>query len=476
MDCGCFFGGWQLLLSQVGSTLPFRRRLAEASHHRRARRSRTAARTTLRSFLDGFFFPEEVIIKAIQKLRGHHSRSVLPGRARLRLQEIRSQAGTMAAVPWKCGCGSLNKQSASFCPACGTAWQDNGGSSPRRRSAQEWREWEQPYTHYGGHNAPWRNTSTRPSSPRRRRGGWGAQQPKGKPKGGGSGGKGAGKGKGDGSDTSPTAPQVEALPAPPSTAAPQFPKKPSEASSSNASPEKAQLDALVAMLAASGTAMPESIRSMVAEHQKATTQNLARSLHRAVADQSKARAELQKIRTSRSSYLAAWKQYIDQLSTLLEAQLTDQGTALEAFNAAEIEWIGAEREATVAISRMANKDQVQTEADQDMEDSESKIMEAVEEESRLRQEKEEQQKAGLQLQAALRVARQQAAEHLTQHQRDGSRTPRRKAESETEAPAGREGESVDLTKDGGGSAATPFKLGAASGTAKTPPSFPKAHA
>ncbi|CAE7939239.1 unnamed protein product, partial [Symbiodinium sp. KB8] len=282
-------------------------------------------------------------------------------------------------------------------------------------------------------------------------GGWGAQQPKGKPKGGGSGGKGAGKGKGDGSDTSPTAPQVEALPAPPSTAAPQFPKKPSEASSSNASPEKAQLDALVAMLAASGTAMPESIRSMVAEHQKATTQNLARSLHRAVADQSKARAELQKIRTSRSSYLAAWKQYIDQLSTLLEAQLTDQGTALEAFNAAEIEWIGAEREATVAISRMANKDQVQTEADQDMEDSESKIMEAVEEESRLRQEKEEQQKAGLQLQAALRVARQQAAEHLTQHQRDGSRTPRRKAESETEAPAGREGESVDLTKDGGGS-------------------------
>ena len=430
----------------------------------------------LRAFLSGALFPVGVVESAIQKLRGHHSRSILPGRALQKLQEQLSEEDNMTSVPWRCGCGSMNKQSAHYCPACGTAWQASGGGSPRRRAKQDWASWEPTYTNHGEDSAPWRSTSARPFSPRRRRGGWGAQQPKGAPKGSDKGGKGAGKGKSEGMESVPVAPAVEALPVPPKSAAPPLPKKQTETSGSVVSPEKAQLDTLAAMLAESGTAMPESIRLLVAEHQRSTTQNLTRSLHRAVADQSRARAELQRVRSNRSAYLAAWKQYIDQLSALLEQQISDQGVALEAFNAAEIEWMGAEREATTAISRMAQKEQTQAEADQEMEDNELKITEAVEEEARLRKEKEEQQKAGAQLSAALQVARQQAAEHLTRHQREGSRTPRRKTESEAEVASGREGEAVDLTKEGGGSAATPFKLGQAGAPGKGPQPFPKAHA
>ena len=457
-------------------TPSFRKRFAEAPRHRRARRQRTEARTVLRAFLSGAPFPAEVVEHAIQKLRGHHSRSILPGRALQKLQAQRSEEDIMTSVPWRCGCGSMNKQSAHYCPACGTAWQASGGASPRRRAKQDWATWEPTYTSHGEDNAPWRSTSARPFSPRRRRGGWGAQQPKGAPKGSDKGGKGAGKGKNEGMESVPVAPAVEALPVPPKSVAPPLPKKPAEVSGSAVSPEKAQLDTLVALLAESGTTMPESIRVMVAEHQRSTTQNLTRSLHRAVADQSRARAELQRVRSNRSAYLAAWKQYIDQLSALLEQQLSDQGVALEAFNAAEIEWMGAEREATTAISRMAQKEQTQAEADQEMEDNELKITEAVEEEARLRKEKEEQQKAGAQLSAALQVARQQAAEHLTRHQREGSRSPRRKTESEAEVATGREGDAVDLTKEGGGSAATPFKLGQAGAQGKGPQPFPKAHA
>ena len=85
----------------------------------------------------------------------------------------------MAAVPWKCLCGSMNKHSAAFCPACGKAWQQSSSSSPRRRQASEWQGWEPSYTHQA-EAAPWRASPSRPGSPRRRRGGWGVQQPKAK--------------------------------------------------------------------------------------------------------------------------------------------------------------------------------------------------------------------------------------------------------------------------------------------------------
>ena len=59
--------------------------------------------------------------------------------------------------------------------------------------------------------------------------------------------------------------------------------------------------------------------------------------------------------------MSAWKDYIQQLAALIETQLGEQDSVLESYNSAEVEWIGAEREATLAISRMASKDQSQNE-------------------------------------------------------------------------------------------------------------------
>ena len=466
--CGWFSGTLYCVPATLLGTPLFRKRFAEASRHRKARRQRTRARTLLRFFLEGYSFPEEAVEIAAFRLGGHHSGSVLPSRALQELAARRVFAGEMTSTPWQCGCGSLNKYSAAFCPQCGTAWQARNTASPRRRRDTEWSGWES-YTHSTHSAAPWKDSAIRPSSPRRKRGGWGVQQPKGKPKGAPKGGKSGGKGKWETQDTAPSAPQIESLPAAPSATAPPLPRKAVESSGAAPSQEKAQLDTLVSLLAEAGANVPEPVRALVAEHQRSATQNLTRSLHRAVADQSRARAELQKLRANRSLFLEAWKGYIDQLTALLEAQLNDQEAALEKFNTAEIDWLASEREATIAIARMASKDQALSEEDQEMEDGEFRASEAAETEARLQKETEEHQSAGRHLHNALQVARQQAAEHLNRHQREGSRTPRRKNDAESE------GQQVDKAKEdaagkpSGGTATTPFKLGGSQAQAKPAP-------
>ncbi|CAE7031253.1 ggact.2 [Symbiodinium sp. CCMP2592] len=271
-----------------------------------------------------------------------------------------------------------------------------------------------------------------------------------------TGGKAEGKGKGKTTPVQAPAPSSADLPSAPTAATPSLPRKPAETQGPNVPPEKAQLEALVAALSAAGTSVPESVRALVAEHQQASAQGIARSLHRAVADQSRARAELQKVRVHRSQYLTSWRDYIDHITTLLEKQLTEQEEILDKYNAAEVDWISAEREATLAISRMASKDNAGLEEDQDMLDAEARTSDAAETEVKLRAEKEQQQKAGQELHAALQVARRQAEEHLSASKREGSRTPRRRTDSA-------EPVDVDLTNEGqsaqSGAAATPFKLG-----------------
>eukprot|EP00439_Symbiodinium_sp_Y106_P026871 s6457_g3.t1 len=182
-------------------------------------------------------------------------------------------------------------------------------------------------------------------SPRRRRGNGGGrgqgQQPKGAqsgPKGPPPHAKGRGKAKSD--ETQASAPSLESLPPAPTAAAPALPRRPSEASSAS-QPEKAQLDHLLSLLAAAGTAIPENVRVLVDEHQKSTAQTHARSLHKAVTERSRARTELQRLRSSRT--LAAWGDYLEQLGAVLEKQLSEQTAILEHFNTSEVEWMQADR-------------------------------------------------------------------------------------------------------------------------------------
>ena len=437
-------------------------RTKEAAWHRNARRVRTQARTLLRNFVSGTLYPSTVIRAAAFRLQQHHSASALPSQALRLLGPAEGLAQeAMASTPWKCACGSLNKQSASFCPSCGQPWQRSAGGSPRRRAQQTWEAWHPPYAAQltAGDVVPWQEQPApwRTMSPRRRRGNGGGrgqgQQPKGAqsgPKGPPPHAKGRGKAKSD--ETQASAPSLESLPPAPTAAAPALPRRPSEASSAS-QPEKAQLDHLLSLLAAAGTAIPENVRVLVDEHQKSTAQTHARSLHKAVTERSRARTELQRLRSSRT--LAAWGDYLEQLGAVLEKQLSEQTAILEHFNTSEVEWMQADRESTLAISRMAADEKPVAEVeDQEMEDDDTRVSEAIEAEARLTKDSEEHQKAGRQLQAAIQAARKQAAENLQKHQREMSRTPRRR--SEVEPDAAKEPANIEAQH---GAATTPFKLG-----------------
>ena len=262
-------------------------------------------------------------------------------------------------------------------------------------------------------------------------------------------GKAAPKGKGP-SIAAPATPQLEQLPAMPAPPPLAAPKRTTEASTATSS-DKAQMDMLCALLADAGTSLPESVRAFVAERQQAATQSQAKSMHRAVSDQNRAKAELQKLRASRTQYLAAWGDYLEQLSQLITQQLADQDAVLEQFNTNEIDWMSTEREATLALARMTSAEadrEVVSVDDQEMEDGESRATDAAEAEARLRQQKAEHQSAGRMLQEALATAQAKAAETLNR-ERAGSRTPRRRAEEDTKGAQ----PSVP------GVATSPFKLG-----------------
>ena len=221
----------------------------------------------------------------------------------------------------------------------------------------------------------------------------------------------------------------------------------------------------MASLAGATASLPEAAQSLLAELQQSSSQHTAKSLHRAVADQARAKQELSKLKANRLVYVQSWQQYIQQTSELLTQQVADQGKALDAFNTAELEWLAAEQQATQALARLTAMENGVEATDQAMMDGEALASDQAAAESRLQAEREQQQQAAVQMQAALQAAAAQAEEQVQACKREGSRTPRRKAAEEN-----KEGENNKDPKETQTAAATPFGLGAAKKPAKpTPP-------
>ena len=248
------------------------------------------------------------------------------------------------------------------------------------------------------------------------------------------------------------APSLDALPQVPAAPPPTLPRKqgvePSGAAGSQPSSERAQLDALMAVLATT-SGLPEAAQAMLTEYQKTNSRSTAKDLHKAVADQAKARQELAKIRGTRQAYLSSWKDYVTQVMDLLDEQVKAQVTILESFDQAELEWSQQEAQASQILAKLAAHtggaaDQLEVE----VEDSDAMVTEAVEVETRLRREQEEQHKSTRQVLEALLKVKQQA-EAQAKPEREGSRTPRRCGAEESTAEA-------EVPQ---GTATTPFKLG-----------------
>ncbi|CAE7835275.1 unnamed protein product [Symbiodinium sp. CCMP2592] len=233
-----------------------------------------------------------------------------------------------------------------------------------------------------------------------------------------------GKGK---TEPPPTAPSIEGLPAAPSAPALAAPKKP--AAEATPAPEKTQLEALLGLLVNSAVPLPDGVQQMVQDMQQSSSQASAKVLHRAVTDQSKARQALARIRLQRSTYMEAWRDYLVQLSALLEQQLQEQTTILQSFDEHETQWIGMESQATVQLSKLTSGDKEAPDSiegtERDAEMAEQQVDNAIETEQRLRAASGEGQEATKKMIAALSEMRQNAEEQIRAHTREGSRTPRR---------------------------------------------------
>ena len=156
-------------------------------------------------------------------------------------------------------------------------------------------------------------------------------------------------------------------------------------------------------------------------------------MHKAVTEQARARQALTRVQAQRTAYLAAWHTYLGQLASLLESQLAEQSTVLENFDNSELMWTQADQGATQQLARLAGKEPPEA-ADRAMTDGETAVDMAIEAEQRLQRATEESQWSAKRMLTALQELRSTAATQARQHEREGSRTPRRNSASDQKEP------------------------------------------
>ncbi|CAE7742121.1 unnamed protein product, partial [Symbiodinium microadriaticum] len=377
------------------------------------------ARTLLRQFVDGVIEPSLVELDiACRRLEGHHSRSVLPGRARAII--LQGQTAEMPASgklqPWHCGtCQRQNKGNQDFCGGCGSHWQKVTYWSGSASQAAPWRPpqgaWQSPAS------------PRRPRSPRKRAG-KGQQGPE------------APVAKGAPPPPQPTAPTLQALPVPPPMPTSTTVREQINTPAAEANPDRVVLQKLVQALGQHQELLPEGVREILAAQGRTEVQDHTKSLHRTVSAQATARRELQRIRQGRAAFLATWNTYITDLTTLVAKQVEEQGKALADMDEQEEMWGGKLQEATASLAKLANKGitpEPKTAMDVDALDvvelAEAKVDEAIATEQERHDRRQQQQQSAFQLVAALKQAQEKAgkdlAEQTSQREREGSRTPRR---------------------------------------------------
>ncbi|CAE7867077.1 unnamed protein product [Symbiodinium sp. KB8] len=182
--------------------------------------------------------------------------------------------------------------------------------------------------------------------------------------------------------TSSKAPTLEGLPQPPKAAAVSAPKNALAQAASSTTPAEKQLDALVKALRSSKGQIPQEAQQMLDQLQQTQTQQEAKSMHRAVSQQSTAKKEIEKIKTARALYLQHWSQYIQGLADLLQQQMEEQEAVLTTFDDKEAQWQEALGKASTELQQLTKHGAPQeiSDTEADMEAAEEQVDRAIAEE------------------------------------------------------------------------------------------------
>ncbi|OLQ11587.1 hypothetical protein AK812_SmicGene4568 [Symbiodinium microadriaticum] len=196
------------------------------------------------------------------------------------------------------------------------------------------------------------------------------------------------------------------------------------------SAEKLQLEALVKCLGGLKETLPPEAVEAIEQLQLSNTQDTTKELHRAVAAQSAAKKQLIQTRAARVAYIAAWNEYIVQVSDLIQTQVQEQAAQIAHYDETELAWQGSLAKATADLARMANvsTSNAQEDGESEMDVAEAQVdndIEAAQEQERRRQ---QQVADSAKLVAVMESLKESAAQRLAQESsetREGSRTPRR---------------------------------------------------
>ena len=287
--------------------------IPEPGWHRNLRRQRTRSRTTLRAFNSGAHIPREQVLGAIQVLSPHHSRSTLPRQAWRRLQQQTSDtmAAQSQAQPWTCGCGRLNKAKVDHCAKCGAAWWDvyitPEQSMPWKREDTRPAGWE------------WQVFHQRPRTPRRK-------SPRRRPAQAVSA-----------AASAPTAStMIGHFPTPPPLPA-MASSKDTSVDGSSGSQELKLLEALLPHVKDTDN-LPSHLKEQIQELSAKNTKLEAKNLHATVAARTRAKQSLNRLVLEREVFERTWLDYIEQVSTLLAAQMKEREETLNKFEESRKHW------------------------------------------------------------------------------------------------------------------------------------------
>ena len=106
----------------------------EPAWHRRARKARTRARTTLRLFLRSGTHATATVLRAVRRLQGHHSQSDLRKKAIAKMQGQHSQQW------WCCQCNRCRGAKAAFCHRCAAPQHSAAPRSTASTYTESWTE------------------------------------------------------------------------------------------------------------------------------------------------------------------------------------------------------------------------------------------------------------------------------------------------------------------------------------------------
>ena len=345
------------------------------------------------------------------------------------------------AQSWWCTqCRRFVKQSAKFCPECGTSWSQAAYSAGWQDSAEA--GWKPDYEQWPRSPRAW--------SPRRR----GQKGQKGKKEKGKSA-QPTGKGPGEKRpERAPKIPTTDQLPKPPSWKAFPGPKE-TASGSTEVSADRKALEALLDHLGSQAD-IPDSVRAVVAQINQTTARSEAKNLHRLVAQRQEATASLERIKADRALFEAGWASYAQGLMDLLSKQFEEREEALAAMDESFTSWASRLAEASRALKHATNHEtdgsgdaMTVEDSDEENDGMEDELDKNTKEAAQMEAKRQALTVQHQNLSAALAAVRDSASEGAAKDKSSAEqardRTPRRKKD-----PAKEAAKEKDKAKDDGG--------------------------